>query len=1161
VNEPSASRTPGTSGTGVPLPPSRRACLPAAALEALGAGAAEPPSEAAEGHLRECARCRATLARVRADNLFLASVREDLGGSPSRSEAAGESPGSGPGAEAGPGPVNDGGMIPGYRILGELDRGGQGVVYRAVQLATRRHVALKLPLHGLLSTKRERWRFEREIEIVAGLRHPCVVTVYDSGVTADGRCFVAMELVDGVTLDTYARSERVPSAGEPLARARHFLDLMARVAGGVQHAHARGVMHRDLKPQNILVDGAGEPRVMDFGIARLLTGPGGSGAGAMATRTQEFMGTLAYASPEQVSGVGGPDGIDVRTDVYSLGVILYELLSGRRPYPADGAIASAVQNILHAAPGSLSGAAAGVDDEIDTIVLRALSKDPAHRYVSAGALEQDLRRYLGGEPIDAKRDSRVYVMRKFARRHRLAVLAVGAVFAITAGSAVALGRLAWRLDRQRTWLQAALAEATVGRGRLLSSAGSVIEAERQLHSELSLSEPAADLGSAAFHGPRATRAPLWALAEISARQPCVAAVRLPITLENGNGVGLRAGADSVVLTRRNGDCWRLTLPALEAIGRGVLETGGSCLAAPVVSGDLATAWAFSHGEILVADVVTGRMVAHAPWPGGSPPRAIVPDSRGVRAVATDADGVVWIWEPMRRGASEPRILDTVRTNFPSEAVCFDPRGKGVFVIDASGAVRCVDTETGSASGTVQLPADVHADLERTLKAHRSTGMAASERGARLCLLIGPSGYSLDLNEPAGPWVHLPPHRTGDTAIDLDASGRIGVTRCNFDSIVRVVDIASGASIREIQTPQDYGSVAVTPDGTLVVTVDGSGLVRVWRAVDDPWRRTLRHGAEATDSVAFSPDGCALLTGLADGRVLAWSTRETDRPPRVVARHGGVVAGLAFTADRSRVATLGYDGFLKLVPATSEGSDADGAAPLEGVETIVRTLSQIAVDPRGRFIACAGRSPNVAIYSQVTGEALEVLQTGGTRVPSIAFSPDGRWLAWARENQIIVRDMDSGTIRAELAGHERVVRVVCFSHDGSLLASGGEDQSVRLWSTRDWAPVRELSAARESIYTLAFHPAGLVLAGGGRSGTVRFWEVGDGRELAAIGSHAGLILGLAFAPSGGQLAVAGGNAQAAELWDLEGLMALVDASRPVFSRTQRTGPGPRLGGPE
>lgn len=319
--------------------------------------------------------------------------------------------------------------IPGYDIIDEIHRGGQGVVYRALQRSTGRMVAVKIMLSGAFAGPHERTRFAREVRILAGLRHPNIVTIHDSGSAGQARYFV-MDYVDGAPLDRFV-SERGLALSERLR-------LFAKICAAVNSAHLLGVIHRDLKPGNILVDAAGEPHILDFGLAKRADW-NEPDAATVLTTTGQFVGSLPWASPEQARG--RQNLIDLRTDVYALGVQLYQLMTGEFPYDVITSLDIAIHNIVHVDPVNPRTRNRQLDDDLSAIVLMALRKQPELRYETAGSLGRDIERYLAGEPIAAKRDSGWYVLRKTLRRYRIQTGVAAGFVLLVLGSAVALGIL------------------------------------------------------------------------------------------------------------------------------------------------------------------------------------------------------------------------------------------------------------------------------------------------------------------------------------------------------------------------------------------------------------------------------------------------------------------------------------------------------------------------------------------------------------------------------------------------------------------------------------------------------------------------------------------------------------------------------------------------
>ncbi len=319
--------------------------------------------------------------------------------------------------------------FPSYIIAREIHRGGQGIVYQAIHKTTKRKVAIKVMIEGALASTRERTRFEREVEILAQLDHPNIVDVLDSG-TVEGRFYYVMDYISGSTLDVWISQHDLSIT--------QVLELFGKICEAVNAAHLKGVIHRDIKPANVRVDANGEPHIVDFGLARIATGSLADDDRLM-TLTGQFIGSLPWASPEQAQGI--PSMIDVRTDVYSLGVTLYQMLTGRFPYQVAGNMRDVLDNILRAEPARPSTVRRRINDEVETIVLKCLSKERERRYQNAGDLARDIAHYLRGDPIEAKRDSGWYVLRKTAKRYRGVVTAAGIMLVMLVGFAIGMSVL------------------------------------------------------------------------------------------------------------------------------------------------------------------------------------------------------------------------------------------------------------------------------------------------------------------------------------------------------------------------------------------------------------------------------------------------------------------------------------------------------------------------------------------------------------------------------------------------------------------------------------------------------------------------------------------------------------------------------------------------
>ncbi len=865
--------------------------------------------------------------------------------------------------EAGPGVLQPGTRVGAFGVVRLIGMGGMGVVYEAEQDMPRRRVALKLVRAEGASRALAR-RFEHEAAALALLQHQGIAQVYQAGVAqvrGVPRAYIAMELVQGVPITAHARQAALDLRGK--------LELIASVCDAVQHAHQRGVIHRDLKPGNILVTGGGEAKVLDFGIARLT---GDNAAMTLSTSVGQIVGTLGYMSPEQA--LGDPGKIDTRTDVYALGVMLYELICGRRPV-GDGA--TSVTAALHAlgseTPRPPSASVPGCKGDVDVIVLRALEKEPERRYQSPGALAEDLRRHLRGEPIDARRDSAAYVLSRQLRRYR-GVVAVGAAAMVAVG---AFGVHAWResirSQRLARQLEQELSITRVERGRLQLAAGQPMLAELGLWSEWL---------------PRHERTnALWALRELACRTGLGAGWSRPSpgftsieTFQDQSG----SGSYSIV-SERTGELHRFD-PDPDLRGprwSSKLERGASGVA---ISRDGRSAVVAIAGELRTLDPSTGSI-------GDALPIKLHPQRVGRAGLALDAQGsVVYGWAGRDEVGSwslasgEERGRASV-TGGQYQTMALSPDGRALVVLRRDSGVDVLDATTLAKVASIDGP-----DVARAIS-FTTGGERLVLAGAREALVVDPSSWTIEKTWPIESQVAaghgLDAHRVllsgmgGPVILDV-RRGVEWTTRFNETSTMHfapgpvrgtLLGSPDQRTLRMVWPDgRDYLKplgergrlplirVAVSPDDRLAVVWSSSSpptVLRLDGSDAGSAGRVLSRGSAGARAAAFSPDGTSLGV-LSEGQFLTLYSTE-DWSVRAEIRSRELATTFVFSPD-SKSVILGGAGGLIARYRVDTGEPVDRMTGEQGSMTILGFIDE------GRTLVLGERQDRPAAWRSVLVDA-------------------------------------------------------------------------------------------------------------------------------------------------------------------------------------------------
>ena len=967
-----------------------------------------------------------------------------------------------------------------YELTSELGRGGMGVVYEATQRSLNRKVAVKMLPSVLLAGDDAIERFRKEAEATAAIDHPNIVPVYEVG-EEDGQPFMAMKLINGEPLSLRIQQLQ----GKP----REIAEIMTKVCDAIHAAHQIGILHRDLKPGNILVDAkTGEPHVADFGLAKRIDEEPDS----QLTLTGQVLGTPGFMAPEQAAG----ERVSTAADVYSLGAILYQLLTGKAPFSGQN-VAQVLRQIEEQPPERPSTTTKGVDRDLEAITMKCLEKNPAHRYDSAADLAQDLRRWQRREPVLARQVTRAQRVTRWIQRKPLhaALSGLAATFVLTlaiGGPMVALNQAELR-SQTEVESQKRLQQLYVAEMNRASSAAAEPSGLPRIDELLSKWIPApgeADLrgwewyyfhslastseGEVFLDSPQAVKAFAWS------------PNRERFALGGEGALGVFRSADRSALWKldlRNYDCGKAQFSADgRFLAARVLSTVASVVVYDAETGEEVRRWRIEFPSSGFAWAPEGNRIAICGRADGielyeldeAEPFAThhgqytrgfffewMPDGSGV--VGGSLAGIVVFLAANPGAQAETWVDDGPRLEFSTIAIA--PNGQKVAFGDIEGEIRVLDTASGR--------------IEAARRGHQSTvtGMAWSPDSRRLAS-VGADFQLRIWNEGFGESgvIHYG-HRAPINGVSWDSTDRI-LTWSN-DRTVRewapesrnLARSSDGSPIR---------SVDWSPDGSRVV---GSQLELVVLDRSNAEAPPIHYDIASDSSldVRWMVDSRSIVFGLSDQIVAAppQELRRGELPSDATVFHSQHrLKALTLSSSRPWVASTGWSGVVVSNYETGEVLVEDSTRGWD-----------VRFHPTEPHVAFPDRySAEIQIIDLETGKKSVFATSAGSTSKAIDFHPVGDRLASGADSGAIeIWEYPGGSRLKTLLGHVGAINELQFSPDGSRLASASSDTTIRIWDTRSGEQVCVLHAHTAPVLSVRWSPNGKSLASSDVGGAIRIWD--------------------------------------------------------------------------
>lgn len=960
-----------------------------------------------------------------------------------------------------------------YRLKSLIGRGGMGVVYLATRIDDfEKVVAIKLIPFGNRNEAAE--SFRRERQILAQLSHPFIAQILDGGTTDGGSPFIVMEFVDGIPLDEYCR--------------RHNLDVRAKlrlfedICRAVTYAHRNFVVHRDLKPNNILVTADAKPKLLDFGIAKLLN----SDASNKARSIEIAALTPEYASPEQFRG----ENLSAAGDVYSLGVVLYEILAGRRPLSLrEMPLSEAIRTVERESPRPPSEFAEGdrFGSDLDAVVLKSLAKNPSERYQAVEDLRVDIDNYLRDLPVSARVPTAGYRFVKYLKRHKFES-GIATVFAlvilswfVTAMFQAESARRSSESNRRSAYAAQMILASAEYRNANLNALRDIVERFVPTDGEVDLRgfewhylnrllNPPAK--TATFEHPDE----VWG-AEFSPDGQLVA------TACNDNRVRIwNVTTGRMIETEEQKGAWKVSFfPDGKR-----LAVSSSSNSAPMIR---------------IYETETGaRLIESKPHTKRIRAVDVSPDGNFLATGSQDGDVVV-------ADSADGREVRRISFGNPERGaeiydVQFSRDGKRLVVLGFE-TLAMVELGTG-----VVRKADMQAFAEQNLQL---TGWKVTFSPLEKTLVIGTFAGEVAFVDAATLNISriLRVHRTNVKSLAFSGDGKTVIT-ASGDRIVKFIDFQSGLVVNELRGHfSGVHEVIVSPDGKTLGTASADFKLHLWNLNAVSQNDALLTDAQVS---AFSSDG-RLVFGWNNriNRFASWKAEERTQLTSTALPVNPF--STVFLDDVGAVAVGERAGFVSVI-------DAKTAVVLNRWRPAERNLFAIDAAADGSAIFTGSEDGIVRRIDGSDGSSVFASKVADDAIKSVALSPDGKFIAsGGNAKDVRILDAATGAVLAELGGNMKPVLHVRFSRDGRYLASGGADDVVRIWDHASRILVRELKGFSAGVAALDFSPDGKRLVTASDVGVVRLWDMETGEQVLAVPASEKQITQVRFTTDGRTIIVA------------------------------------------